>query len=162
MLQTQFYRQSAQIGQRITAAHDDTIKVLPAKLEGQMPQRPQEVIDTILRVHNANVAQNALVHLSQPLAWGMDGHPPTIRPVPDHESLLRFHAAPLNLDLFVRLIRRDRDICQFEAAFLHEAKGSGKEVIIRSVPRLIKLGRKIVVVEDEFLAKWLVQSGDQK
>src|SRR5713226_3013337 len=124
-----------------------------------MSQRPQEVIDAILRVHSADVAQNGLVHLPQPLAWGMDGHPPKIRPVPDHESVLRFHAASLNLDLFVRLIRRDRDICQFEAASLHEAKRWRKEVIIRSVPRLIELGRKIVVVEDEFLAEWLVQSG---
>jgi hypothetical protein len=127
-----------------------------------MPQRPQEVIDTVLRVHSANVAQNALVHLSQPLAWGMEGHPPQIRSVPDYESLLRFHPASLNLDLFIRLIRRDRDVCQFEAAFLHESKSSRKEVIIRTVPRLIELGRKIMVVEDEFLAEWLVQSGDQK
>src|SRR6266581_1323541 len=148
--------------QMSAAAHNDTIKVLPAKLEGQMPQRPQEVIDAILRVHNANVAQNALAHLSQPLAWRMDGHPPKIRPVPDHESLLRFHAASLDLELFIRLIRRDRDVCQLEAAFLHKAKSSGKDVVIRSVPRLIELGRKIMVVEDEFLAKGLVQSGDEK
>jgi hypothetical protein len=127
-----------------------------------MPQRSQEVIDTILRVHRADVAQNALVHLPQPLAWGMDGHPSKIRPVPDYESLLRFHAASLNVDLFVGLIRRDGDVCQLEAAFLHKSKSSRKEVIIRSVPRLIKLGGKIVVVEDEFLAKGLVQSGDQK
>ena len=160
MLQTQFCRQLSQIGQRITAAHDDTIKVLPAKLEGQMPQRPQEVIDAILRVHSANVAQDAFVHLSQTRAWGMDGHPPKIRPVPDHESLLRFHAAPLDLELFIRLTCCDRDVRQLEAAFFHESKGSRKEVIIRSVPRLIQLRRKIVMIEDELLAEWLVQSGD--
>src|SRR5258708_17722043 len=125
-----------------------------------MPQRPQEVIDAILRVHSANVTQNALVHLSQPLAWGMDGHSPKIRPVPDHENVLRLHAASLNLDLFIRLVRRDRDVGEFEAAFLHESKSSRKEVIIRPVPRLIELGTKIMVVEDKFLAKGLVQSGD--
>src|SRR5260370_13094588 len=125
-----------------------------------MSQRPQEVIDAILRVHSADVAQNALVHLRQALGWGMDGQPPKIRPVPDHESVLRFHAASLNLDLFIRLVRRNRDVCEFEAAFLHESKSSRKEVIIRSVPRLIELGTKIMVVEDKFLAKGLVQSGD--
>src|ERR1043166_2608694 len=128
----------------------------------KVAQRSQKVVDAILRVHSADVAENGFPGVSQRSIGVDELDAVQVRSVADHEHLLRIDVAALDVDRLVTLVGRDENVGQLDRQRLEQLESARDEATACLVARAIKLRRKIVMVEDELLAEQLVNRADDK
>lgn len=96
-------------------------EVLPAKALDQMIQRPQQIVNAVLRVHVADIPQHGLAPRRGPAAVQVQGvEPAQVRAVGDLEYLGARRAAPAGLELGARLVHVHDDVRELARQPLHQ------------------------------------------
>ncbi len=143
----------------VAGADEHRVPVGPTHLVAKLRQRPQGVVDAVLRAHDAQVAQQVRLaaldrlvggHLAEPVDRGRAAH---------DEHLVRPLAASGQRDLAVALVGGDDDVGRPVGEPLEPAHRAVEEVLAAVESRQVQLGHQVVLVEDEPRAAPLEPSG---
>ena len=147
ILQLELDSKALRVGQRMAGAEKHRAPVGPSL--AQERERPQSVVDTVLRCDDAYIGQQVLTSLlqSQVRAGGLEAD--RIGGVPNNEHVFRGFPTALDGDSAIGLVRRDDDVGNAEAGPLEYKEGAIDGVPAAAEAREIELWRKVVVVEDE-------------
>ncbi len=127
-----------------------------------MAHRLQQVVDTLLRPHDTDIADQVFAATLERFIGRQDAQAIEFRAAADHVDLVRGHAAAFDGDALVRLVGGDRDVGSLERPAFEQQHQVVKEV---APPELgfVQFRIDVMMVEQEFLAhEQLEKSGDQE
>src|SRR5262249_47635923 len=141
----------------------DAKEVSSALIVYEMVQSSEEIVDSILRIHGADVAKNDFA-LALESCIGFDqSHAGQVGAVADNEQPVGVDGVAPDGDGSIALIRHDRDVREFQREPLEEHEASRHQAMSRLlVAGEIELWRQIVMVEDEPLSEKSVNSADDE
>src|SRR5437879_10720396 len=119
------------------------------------------MVDALLLPHHSDVADEIAAAALEPLVGRRQLHALKARSAAHDEHPLGRHAAALDRDAPIGLVRSDRHVGGAESPVL-ELQHQTMEEITSAELRLVELGVKIMVIEDELLAEQLKKSADEE
>src|SRR5713101_3720649 len=79
-----------------------------------MSKRSQQIIDAVLRAHDADVDKNGLLHFDERAVRSRHSDPVHIRAISHDEYFTWINATSSDVDLTIGFIRRDNKVRQLE------------------------------------------------
>ena len=101
-------RERFQVFQRIAKANDDAIEIGSAEAVNEVIESAQEIIDTILHSHDADVADDRFAYLPEsPIRLNGSHHAVEVQSIADDGDTRFRHAAAFSGNLLVRFVGYD-------------------------------------------------------
>ena len=158
----QLHRQLPHAAERGAAAHQPEMHVRAPHDPDDVPRSLQQNVDSFLRAHHADVADQIVPAALELRLWRHDAHALQLRAAAHHEYLAGIHAATFDRDPPIRFVGGDRHIRGLESPAF-EPHHQAIEKIAPAELCLVQLGVDVVMVKDEFLAEEeLEEAADQK
>src|ERR1700732_1155111 len=107
VLETQFLRKLSQAGESVSITHEDAIKISSAESVLQMMERPQEVVDAVLKSHHANEAKKRFCLWSQSQVRLNRAATLNLDAIAYDGDAFFGHVVAFHLDVFVGLVGGD-------------------------------------------------------
>src|SRR5262249_55411436 len=144
-----------------TAPHENTIEISSSKVKNQMLQGDEQVLHAVLWIHRAYIYKNGLVHRSQACVRLHSANPLWVRTVSDNKNLLWTGSVTFNVNALVAFIGGDDDIGALDGEALEQSKSASDQIFgTRAIARQVEFRTQVVMIEDRFPSKQLVDEGD--